>query len=229
MEEDRRSLKFWLGLDAFLEFELANAREKNSICCPCSMCFNNDVWSIRVIKEHIVFNGIDVSYKRWKRHGEPSTSATNALGDSETVHMNPNLGIEGKNLRKRKAEGGFTSSGSYDVLTIASENPEHHGRVRGVGGNAKPAAYLNLPKPQRKSMKQTVSLPLKKMIKEEIYSMLAEERVQWEERGKKNMPRKEHNGRRGVKNMLRKERYGRRKGIQNLLRKELTGVISLRG
>ncbi|XP_004305567.1 PREDICTED: uncharacterized protein LOC101295844 [Fragaria vesca subsp. vesca] len=150
------------------------------------MCFNNDVWSIRVLKEHILFNGIDVSYKQWKRHGEPSTSATNALGDSETVHMNPNLGIEGGNLRKRKAEGGITSSSSYDVLTIASENPEHHGRVKGVGGNVKPSAYLNLPKPQRKSMKQTVSLPLKKMIEEEIYSMLAEDRAQWEERGKKH-------------------------------------------
>ncbi|XP_024162968.1 uncharacterized protein LOC112170052 [Rosa chinensis] len=95
MKEDRRSLKFQIGLEEFLKFALANARDINSICCPCLKCFNNDVWSIGVIKDHIFFNGIDVSYRQWKWHGEPSTSALNAArGDSETVDMNPDLGIE---------------------------------------------------------------------------------------------------------------------------------------
>lgn len=48
-----------------------------------------------------------------------------------------------------EAEGKFKSQGMKDVLTEALGNPEHRGRVRGVGGNVKPETYFDLPRRQR--------------------------------------------------------------------------------
>ncbi|KAK4280029.1 hypothetical protein QN277_011708 [Acacia crassicarpa] len=39
-----------------------------------------------------------------------------------------------EDLKKKEAEGSFVSSGRSDVLTVATEKPDHGGRVRGVGG-----------------------------------------------------------------------------------------------
>ncbi|XP_040375666.1 uncharacterized protein LOC121053154 [Rosa chinensis] len=86
-----------------------------------------------------------------------------------------------ENLKKREAEGEITTFGSEDVLTIALGNPEHHGRVRGVGGTVKPAAYFHLPKRQRKSVEETVRSSVKKILEEEKDCLIAKERAKWEE------------------------------------------------
>ncbi|PRQ35394.1 putative transposase, Ptta/En/Spm, plant [Rosa chinensis] len=86
-----------------------------------------------------------------------------------------------ENLKKREAEGEITTSGSEDVLTIALGNPEHHGRVRGVGGTVKPAAYFHLPKWQRKSVEETVRSSVKKILEKEKDCLIAKERAKWEE------------------------------------------------
>ncbi|XP_062006966.1 uncharacterized protein LOC133724291 [Rosa rugosa] len=93
MHADRRSLKFKIGLEDFLKFALANARDISKICCPCLKCCNNDEFSVGVIKDHIYFNGIDVRYKQWKWHGEPSAMNADILGESETVDMGADFGI----------------------------------------------------------------------------------------------------------------------------------------
>ncbi|XP_062027082.1 uncharacterized protein LOC133743232 [Rosa rugosa] len=85
-----------------------------------------------------------------------------------------------ENLKKREAEGEITTSGSDDVLTIALGNPEHHGRVRGVGGTVKPAAYFQLPKRQRNIVEETVRSSVKKIL-EENDCLIAKERAKWEE------------------------------------------------
>ncbi|PRQ58873.1 putative Ulp1 protease family catalytic domain, putative transposase, Ptta/En/Spm, plant [Rosa chinensis] len=92
-----------------------------------------------------------------------------------------------ENLKKREVEGEITTCGSDDVLTIALGNPEHHGRVRGVGGTVKPSAYFNLPKRQRKSVEETVRLSLKKIFEEEKDSLIAKERASWEEERDKQL------------------------------------------
>ncbi|KAL6210828.1 hypothetical protein ACLB2K_016060 [Fragaria x ananassa] len=53
------------------------------------------------------------------------------------------------NLQKMEVEGKFKSQEMKDVLTEALGNPEHRGRVRGVGGNVKPETYFDLPRRQR--------------------------------------------------------------------------------
>ncbi|XP_040367479.1 uncharacterized protein LOC112180552 [Rosa chinensis] len=86
-----------------------------------------------------------------------------------------------EHLRKREAEGEIATSGSDDVLTLALGNPEHRGRVRGVGGNVKPDLYFNLPKRQKMTFEQRTRLSLKKILEEEKEVLLAKERTAWEE------------------------------------------------
>ena len=70
MHADRRTLEFKIGVETFLKFALANASDKSKISCPCLKCCNHDEWAVRVVKDHIYFNGIDTEYKHWKWHGE---------------------------------------------------------------------------------------------------------------------------------------------------------------
>ncbi|KAM5584806.1 hypothetical protein ABKV19_004254, partial [Rosa sericea] len=86
-----------------------------------------------------------------------------------------------EHLRKKEAEGEIATSGSDDVLTLALGNPEHRGRVRGVGGNVKPDLYFNLPKQQRMTFEQRTRLSVKKILEEEKDILLAKERAAWEE------------------------------------------------
>ena len=43
-------------------------------------------------------------------------------------------------------DGSIQELGQKDILGMALGNPEHSGRVRGVGGMVTPTTYLNLPK-----------------------------------------------------------------------------------
>lgn len=68
------------------------------------------------------------------------------------------------------------------MLTLALEKPEHPGRVRGVGGNVKPAAYFNLPPRQRQSVEETIRKNVQKILEEEREKIIAQERAIWMER-----------------------------------------------
>ncbi|KAL6494185.1 hypothetical protein OROGR_030985 [Orobanche gracilis] len=66
--------------------------------------------------------------------------------------------------------------GPYDALTKALGNPEHRGRVRGVGGHVTPSTYFHQPKPtKRKSMDERIKASCKAMIDEAV----AKEREYW--------------------------------------------------
>ncbi|XP_024163941.1 uncharacterized protein LOC112170899 [Rosa chinensis] len=122
MKADRRSLQFQLGLEEFLKFASDNARDTNKICCPCLKCHNTDFGGIGLIKDHIFFNGIDVSYKHWKWHGEPSTSALHALrGDSETVEMNPDSGIQEDDVGLEGSEDEEISEDSNEFMQFVED------------------------------------------------------------------------------------------------------------
>ncbi|XP_062005381.1 uncharacterized protein LOC133722511 [Rosa rugosa] len=88
-------------------------------------------------------------------------------------------------LKKKEVEGELSTSGANDVLTLALGNPENTRIVRGVGGNVRKAAYFNLPKHRKQSVKQTVRLSIQKIMEQEREKILAEERVIWEERLKR--------------------------------------------
>ncbi|WCJ40461.1 hypothetical protein M5689_021377 [Euphorbia peplus] len=60
--------------------------------------------------------------------------------------------------------------GSHDVLTEALGNPEHRGRVRGIGA-VKPEAFFNIPQGKRGRKKKC----------EEFKDLISKEREKWEE------------------------------------------------
>ncbi|WCJ25353.1 hypothetical protein M5689_007242 [Euphorbia peplus] len=73
-------------------------------------------------------------------------------------------------LEKQAAEGLFKPHGSHDVLTEALGNPEHRGRVRGIGA-VKPEAFFNIPQGKRGRKKKC----------EEFKDLISKERKKWEE------------------------------------------------
>ena len=85
-------------------------------------------------------------------------------------------------LKEKEAAGEITTEGANDVLTLALEKPKHPGRVRGVGGNVKPAAYFNLPPRQRQTVEETIRKNVQKILEEEREKILAQERAIWMER-----------------------------------------------
>ncbi|XP_062002246.1 uncharacterized protein LOC133720074 isoform X3 [Rosa rugosa] len=85
-------------------------------------------------------------------------------------------------LKKQVSDGEVTTCGTDDVLTKALGIPEHHGRVRGVGGNINPSSYFNLPKHRRKTVEERIREGCKKFIEEETEKIVARERAIWAER-----------------------------------------------
>jgi hypothetical protein len=85
-------------------------------------------------------------------------------------------------LKQQVSDGEVTTCGTDDVLTKALGNPEHHGRVRGVGGHVKPSTYFNLPKHRRKTVEERIREGCKKLIEEEVDKQVAKERAYWADR-----------------------------------------------
>ncbi|KAL6194348.1 hypothetical protein ACLB2K_035432 [Fragaria x ananassa] len=92
-------------------------------------CCNNDEFSIRVVKDHICFNGIVAEYKQWKWHGEPSTMNNNRVAESETVDFHPDLGQLGD-----KNNAAFDNTVENDVAPIPLSGEEVLSRVKGYVG-----------------------------------------------------------------------------------------------
>ncbi|CAL9018964.1 unnamed protein product, partial [Prunus brigantina] len=61
--------RLW-GVEEFLRIALANAVDQGRIRCPCQKCGNTRKFTIRVIREHMYFNGFDQTYKDWIWHGK---------------------------------------------------------------------------------------------------------------------------------------------------------------
>ena len=70
MSKDRGSVKYDEGVENLINFALALSTNHTSIKCPCLCCGNMLSQTPQVIREHLVFNGIDLSYWVWYWHGE---------------------------------------------------------------------------------------------------------------------------------------------------------------
>lgn len=84
MHADGRSKKYDEGVEEFLRIGLMNATDPNFIKCPCKKCENTFSRSVRVVREHLCFNGVDKTNKNWIWHGEPisSNGGTSKYDDS---------------------------------------------------------------------------------------------------------------------------------------------------
>ncbi|RVW62174.1 hypothetical protein CK203_062575 [Vitis vinifera] len=74
MSKDRRSVEYDEGVENFINFALAHSTNHTSIKCPCLRCGNLLCQTPQVIREHLFFNGIDISYRVWYWHGEKGPS-----------------------------------------------------------------------------------------------------------------------------------------------------------
>ncbi|KAM6567351.1 hypothetical protein CsatA_026479 [Cannabis sativa] len=70
MREERDTLRFQVGFDAFLEFALKNSTNHVRIHCPCVDCCNVSKGNITMIKDHVYLRGFNRSYTNWYYHGE---------------------------------------------------------------------------------------------------------------------------------------------------------------
>ncbi|CAL9002533.1 unnamed protein product [Prunus brigantina] len=84
MLADRRSKEYEEGVEEFLRIALSNAVDQGRIRCPCQKCENTRKFTIRVIREHMYFNGFDQTYKDWIWHGKDIE-----INASETVNQEP--------------------------------------------------------------------------------------------------------------------------------------------
>ncbi|CAL2266214.1 unnamed protein product [Prunus armeniaca] len=84
MLADRRSKEYEEGVEEFLRIALANAIDHGRIRCPCQKCGNTRNFTIRVIREHMYFNGLDQTYKDWIWHAKPIE-----INASEIVNQEP--------------------------------------------------------------------------------------------------------------------------------------------
>ncbi|TXG66340.1 hypothetical protein EZV62_007615 [Acer yangbiense] len=70
MSKDRLSQEYVRGVENFLTFATSQLCNSNVFRCPCLKCGNLNNHTIREIRDHLFFNGIDQSYRKWIWHGE---------------------------------------------------------------------------------------------------------------------------------------------------------------
>ncbi|WCJ29444.1 hypothetical protein M5689_011080 [Euphorbia peplus] len=62
------------GVDYFMKFAQCKLGSECEIQCPCKGCLNLLFHAQKVVKSHLLHNGIDPGYISWFYHGEASTS-----------------------------------------------------------------------------------------------------------------------------------------------------------
>jgi hypothetical protein len=71
MNADKRSQEYIAGMQAFLEVAKANKNPKRFMCCPCSLCRNDEDYSDwGTLHLHLIKNGFMANYVLWTRRGE---------------------------------------------------------------------------------------------------------------------------------------------------------------
>ncbi|XP_028051458.1 uncharacterized protein LOC114256072 [Camellia sinensis] len=85
MFKDRRSKDYENGVEQFLNFAMIHAIDFQSIRCPCRVYGNLRSQPIRVIRNHLFFNGIDQSYTTWMWHGETVTSGASPCLNEQDI------------------------------------------------------------------------------------------------------------------------------------------------
>ncbi|XP_073133518.1 uncharacterized protein [Henckelia pumila] len=82
MSKNRLSHEYEVGVESFLQFALRNATNPNKIPCPCTRCGNLQKKNVDIIRAHLCFNGIDLTYHKWIWHGEGYT-INNSMRDEQ--------------------------------------------------------------------------------------------------------------------------------------------------
>ncbi|GAA0165588.1 hypothetical protein LIER_20954 [Lithospermum erythrorhizon] len=72
--DDRASIVYMSGVNAFLDFVFAEKVEGSKIYYPCSKCHNRFTKTRHEVRIHCLRDGFLKIYKNWRFHGEPFES-----------------------------------------------------------------------------------------------------------------------------------------------------------
>ena len=119
MRMDRRTDTYDKGVTSFIEFAKNNLPAFNEkLRCPCLKCENMRILNVVEVKEHLFWNGIDVSYDRRISHGEsPRCETSSASGLSSRANMDSNLNVD------NEIEEDGMEELVHDVENIFSQEP----------------------------------------------------------------------------------------------------------
>ena len=109
----RNSIDYIEGVGEFIEFACAHAREQNNIPCPCLRCFNAKSGNPVELMNHLLCHGIDQSYTRWTRHGEP-------YNEVECEDQEPGISSGSNECFHDEGDDGLEEM----VRMVGEENPE---------------------------------------------------------------------------------------------------------
>jgi Transposase-associated domain len=94
--------EYMTGLNEFLECARENQRVtgERHLPCPCRKCQNIlRQPTVKVLKDHLIYDGFQSGYTRWVRHGEPKKYVRNVASgidvqDELETENNIDLGID---------------------------------------------------------------------------------------------------------------------------------------
>ncbi|PKA58048.1 hypothetical protein AXF42_Ash019274 [Apostasia shenzhenica] len=91
MRMDRRSFEYRNGVKNFIEFALNNSiSSQENMRYSCLKCGNMKLFSASIVKDHLFFHGIDVTYEQWIWHAK---SILFELEYWESLYIRHNLDV----------------------------------------------------------------------------------------------------------------------------------------
>ena len=73
------------GVGSFLESAQKNPEFNGFMRCPCRRCGNLTKLQVEEVRNHLFFNGFDLTYTRWIWHGEATSSFSSENVRSDTI------------------------------------------------------------------------------------------------------------------------------------------------
>ena len=70
MSYDIHSDEYRRGVEFFIAYLHLKYEADMRLSCPCRNCLNDHLYTVDVIRAHLLVDGIDVTYQCWIYHGE---------------------------------------------------------------------------------------------------------------------------------------------------------------
>ena len=125
---DRLSEQYKKGVEEFCVHAIKNAKNSTLIKCPCRKCLNvKEVRGQVQLCEHLMFHGIDKTYKVWTYHGERRDKCNSSEGHKYNASSKIKSQFEFTNTLKTSMRDGDEKSGeiNYSPSVVNEELRDH--------------------------------------------------------------------------------------------------------
>ena len=134
------------GVEDFIDFAKHNSDGRSKMRCPCVNYGNLSMYREKVVREHLLCNGINLGYDEWIWHGEASTSKAKVYESSSqhqyerTVELNEANGtIDMVEDAREHFEG---NPDKFNEMLHEAENPLYLGCTKYTKLSAVVRAFL---------------------------------------------------------------------------------------